>query len=166
MPRSTDIYQYLSTTGVPALNNTSAIGNYSEIAQNFFFECPNDAQYADINRMIVYYEDTGNFIATGFGASNALTNGIVVKSEKEDEQVIFTCARPIKKNSAWNSVCYDGQPITYGSGPNGFSVRWTFGNSGKPTRLYPGEKFMVTLNDDMTFLEEFTFIVQGQYKWK
>jgi hypothetical protein len=89
-----------------------------------------------VNRLIAYYQDTGNFqdLMDGFD---------------------------IKTNAEWAGRCYDWQYISTGVGDNVAAVRWTFGRTGRPIPLLEGEKIVVTINDDMTFLTGATFQIQG-----
>ena len=161
--RSTDLYTFLDTNG-DGTGTKNAIGDYSG-GQNFYFTCPETATSVDIYRMIVYVEDSGNFSSAGYGNLSALTNGIQIRQEKEGETIDMTNSQEVKTNAEWSKFCYDVTYISFGSGNNALSIRWTFRNSGSPVKLDPGEKFIVYLEDNLTGLVQHTFQIQGQYNW-
>ena len=164
MGRSTDLYRFLDTVG-DGTGDSNANGNYATIPKNFMYTCPADVRYVTINRLIIYIEDTGNFSADGYGALSGLTNGIQVRVEHAGETILLTNNKPVKTNLHWGQMCYDTSYISFGSGDNGLTVRWTFGNSGKPIKLYPGESLIVLVRDNLSGLVDHTFFAQGQITW-
>jgi hypothetical protein len=119
-----------------------------------------------IARMIIMIEDTGNFSASGYGASTALTNGIGVEVFNADDTLLIdlTADEHVHANIEWAEYCHDVNYQSFGTGPNYMSARWTFTRGGKPISLQTGQYLAVELQDDMTFLDEHKFMVQGFYQ--
>lgn len=159
--RSTDLYNFLDTVG-DGTGDIDASGDYSTIGQNFFYTCPNDVKFVTIERMIIHYEDVGNFDADKYGNNITIANGVEVRVEKRGETVDLTAGRPVQTNAHWGEMTYDTFHSDYGTGNDFLTVRWTFAKSGAPVKLYPGEKFIVYLSDDFSGLVEQLFKIQGQ----
>lgn len=168
----TDIQQLqlirpLDTNG-DGTGTVNANGNYASAAEDFYIQ-PADGEILQINRMIVTVEDTSGFSAVEYGnTAAALTNGINIKVVYGTDGVTnnFTSLFPIKANSHWGSYCYDVDLKTWSTGNEFLLVRWTFGHTGQRIRLTgkDNDRFVVTLNDDLSGLVSHLFIVQGFYE--
>lgn len=117
----------------------------------------------DIARLLVYIKDFGTFDADLYGNGAVLTNGIDVKVERAgalpDEDLLD--GESIKTNAEWQGLAYDFIYNDIGTGDNVASVRWTFARMGKPLRLEAGDRFVVTVNDNLTVLTAHRFQIQG-----
>ena len=146
-------------------STTNAIGNYGTLEQ-FKITCIQSSQQLHIRRMLVYYEDVGQFVTNKYGYDLVLANGINIVVRNADDSLVteLNDGIPIQTNSQWSALCYDTRPDDYGAGPNGtLAVRWTFGESGKNVSLSPGQYLAAELQDDFTGLLSHTFMVQGHY---
>ena len=144
---------------------TNAVGNYASVEQ-FKIACRTGSQQLHVARMVVYYEDVGQFVTNKYGYDLVLVNGISVVVRNEDDSLVtdLTDGVPVATNARWSALCYDTRPDDYGAGPNGsLSVRWTFANAGAPLSLSPGQYLAAELHDDFTGLVAHTFMVQGYY---
>jgi hypothetical protein len=116
-----------------------------------------------VARMIVHIEDAITWNAAEYGnLGAALTNGVSVTVEDTDGNTINTLTDiTVKSNADWGRYCFDNAYVAYGAGNDFLSARWTFDKAGSPIRLKLGEKFVVTVNDDLDGLDAHTFVVQG-----
>ena len=144
-------------TGSPA-----AIGDYSGGETDFLVTCPENV-LIKMNRVIVQYEDQGNFAGAVYGAGAALTNGISVLHLNDAGDIVrdWTSLQRIVANANWTRYCFDRDYLEFGVGNNYFGCRWTFGRSGAPITLRTGQSIAVRLRDDMSFLVDQTFNFQG-----
>lgn len=161
--KSTQLFQFLDTVG-DGTGDKNAISDYSS-GQNFLLTCPANVSFIELYRGIVYIEDSGNFSSAGYGNLSGLSNGIEARLEKIGETIDLTDGQPIKTNAEWSKICYDVNYVSFGSGNNALSVRWTFARAGAPFKLYPGESLVFYLSDDLTGLVQHTFFIQGQITW-
>ena len=156
------INQFLDTDG-DGTGTTSAVGNYSSAADDFYVQAPANYTY-HIERMIVSIEDTSGMIAGGYGDTGAaLTNGISLLIAEGATTLQNLTPAPIKTNAQWGVYCYDVDIKEWGTTPTNelLLVRWTFSKSGKPISLRSGQKLVIRVNDDLTGLLSHRFLVQG-----
>lgn len=142
-------------------NQLEANVNGSSTPVEFFYTIPAGDTY-DIARLLVYIKDSGTFDADLYGNGAVLTSGMEIKVERlglPDQDLLDGVT--IKTNAEWQSVAYDFSYNSIGSGDNVASVRWTFAKSGKPLRLEAGDRFVITVNDNLTVLKGHRFHVQG-----
>ena len=119
---------------------------------------------ANLERVLVYYQDTGAFDAAKYANNITLTNGIEVQVHASDGTTVKTDlldGETIKTNGDWSSVCFDVNHLTMGTGDETLAVRWTFSKAGQPIRLAAGDSLAFTINDDMTGMTIMTAMVQG-----
>jgi hypothetical protein len=154
--------RFLDTNG-DGTGTNDAVGDYSEVAQEFYIECPADESFF-IARMIVAVGDTTVMQAQEYGnLGSALGVGVAI-DYRDDAGVVFqtlTNGFPIKTNAGWGQMCYDADVKAWGAGNELLLVRWTFERHGHGVDLDPGHKFVVTLNDDFEGLLSHTFAVEG-----
>ena len=157
------VYRYLDTVG-DGTGTKNANGNYSSTAQDFRINAPTQGMYC-LERMIVHIRDAANMSADEYGNLNsALTNGVTVAVYNDDTlDCDLVDGLPIKANADWGRVCYDSEPLSYGSGDDFIRVRWTFAKAGQPIYLFDDWNLRVELNDSFTGLVEHYFMVQGFY---
>jgi len=163
---SSRISQYLDDAG-DGSGVDSAVGNYASVAKDFFIQPPAGRKYV-LSRGIFTVEDSGGFPSGGYGASSVLTNGITAQVTDSDLNVIddLTNGVNIKTNAQWGSLCFDTEIKTWpGGGNNYLLVRWTFERDGAPIVLVNRQRFVLTLNDDFSFLIAHRFMVKGTDAW-
>jgi hypothetical protein len=152
-------YQHLDTNGDGTgtlnanVNGTTPVEFYIEAADNDVLE---------LHRIIIHIADNGSIQPHTYGALAALTNGVKVTVVDADDNVLQGGVITVKANAEWGRVCFDVEIQDRGAGSDGYvNVRWTFAKAGVPLRLRDGEKFVVTIQDDLTGLLEHYFMVQG-----
>ncbi|MCP3856948.1 MAG: hypothetical protein GY698_19805 [Actinomycetia bacterium] len=136
--------------------SVSADVNGSGTPVTFSYTVPVDEQM-DIERMLVFLQDSGSFDAAKYGNSITMTAGIEVEANAVD----LLDGVDIKTNADWAAMCFDFAHLTMGTGDEAGSVRWTFGKTGVPLRLSAGEVFSITINDNLTGLVDHRFNIQG-----
>jgi len=116
-----------------------------------------------IHRMIVHYRDTGNVVADKYGSGITLTNGILARILSPSDSVLVDLfdGVPVTANEGWLNVCYDFSVLSALGNNVIFGARWTFAKCGTPIVLRPGQKLVLTLEDDFDDLIEQRFMVQG-----
>ncbi len=159
----TILSRFLDTNGA-GTGSVEATGDYSVTPG--IFKCTPAGSDLYITRMIVLVQDSGGFRAEGYGDQAAgITNGIGVSMWREGSQHINFTPVTVKSNAEWGGYCYDTEVKAWGGGDDLLLVRWTFEKSGEKMRLRKvlSDELRVTLNDDMTFLVNHRFLVQGHY---
>jgi len=158
---STDIpiYKYLTN-----LETKNAKVDYSSTPTSYKYTA--DSSRVDmLERLNIYYSDSGSFDSGGFGNGSALTNGIVVNAQINGILYTYTDGIPIKTNGFWNTLAgVDVRHEKYGAGDEYISVRFTMARSGQPAILdgSKGDYFEVVLNDNFSVLTNFYMMVQGR----
>lgn len=127
----------------------------------YSYACPAD-ETIELERLLVYIQDTGNFNVASYGNGITLANGLEIEAAGVD----LLDGQPIKTNADWAALCYDLSYFSFGVGDNAAAVRWTFGKAGAPLILESLETIAVTVNDDMTGLTGHRFMVQGTFQPK
>ena len=153
-----------------------ATGAYSGLSPGWFDFTPDEGRIAEIERLIVYIEDTGagvgNFPADKYGYDLVFTLGIYVQVVGPDTpggvEVILdlTPDETVETNANWSALCWDTSLLGWsGSKVRTVASRWTFAKSGAPLYIdsTPGHRLRVGLQDDCTNLDAHRFAVQGRY---
>lgn len=157
------IYQYLSTNG-DGTGTTQMTGDYSGAGdEEFYIENTSPRKDIFLNRMIVSYNDTGSITALTYGCGITLAEGIKVEIQDADGVVLkdMLGGVPVIYNESWAQICYDVR-VGEALGANKiFGLRWTFGKSGSPAVLKPGQKLVMTCRDNMSGLLLHSAMVQG-----
>ena len=152
----------LSSNG-DGTGTTNAIGNYSTTPLSLKYIAP-EQYVVNIYRMIVKVRDTGSFDVEKYGNNITLTNGIrIYHRHGNGDLVAELTAKPILSSGDWSAHCYDVQVLSFGTGDEVLSVRWTFAASGQPVMLdgQDGDYIELVLNDNFTGLNEQIFCIQG-----
>jgi hypothetical protein len=141
-----------------------AISGYSNSTQMFYQ--PDAGKIAYIRRMIVHVQDTGGFDAAKYGNNLDFAFGIGVGVYTGSGATLvndLVDGNKIKTNADWGHVCYDVSLVDFGIGDEFLQVRWTFGKSGQIIRLDGDrlDRFAITLDDNMTGLNDHRFVLQG-----
>ena len=155
------LYRYLDTNG-DGTGTKQAIGTYALAEEEFFIECPPGTTYV-LTRMMIHYSDSGTLVVDTYGADITLTNGIRIEVQDADGNVILDLCdgELVTSNEGWLAMCYDFSVEAALGASKIFGARWTFEKSGTPIVLRPGQKFVLTFEDDFDDLLNHTFMVQG-----
>lgn len=160
----TPIALFLSTNG-DGTGTTDMAADYSLTPGMFYYQYNGPAsQVAAIRRMIFRIVDTGSMDATGFGNTTALTNGLALQHlDSEDTEIANLIPTPIKNNSDFGAIAFDSDVKAWGQGDEVFLCRFTFSKFTHPNgvMLTTGEKFALTVSDDLSALNAFTATVEG-----
>lgn len=153
--------RFLDTVGNGS-GTKNAIGNYSAVVTDFLISPDIDTKIR-LARLIIQIEDVGGFNAAGYGAMNALTNGITVLHFVAGELFAdYTDGIVIKTNGHWGRYCFDLSITDFGgNNENYVDARWSFFKGGMPLILLPADSLTVRLNDNFNALVSHTFIAQG-----
>jgi hypothetical protein len=155
------LVQLLDTNG-DGTGITDAVGTYAGAADEFYIEAPAGVTL-EIHRLIVTVRDTGAFDAEQYGNAAALTNGITLEHRDSDDNTVATFTPdPILTNTDWGTYCFDVDVKTWGIGDEVMLARLTFTKFGSAVTLTPGERLVVTVNDDLDDLVSHRFVVEGQ----
>lgn len=161
------LFRFLDTNG-DGTGTKSANGNYAGAAEEFYIQPPSDEIYI-INRMIIHIRDTTVPDAATYGNGITLTNGITVKVKSGTTDILdITDGIPIKSNAEWGTRGYDVDLKNWGTGDEFIQARWSFFKAGHPIILngLHGHKLVVTVNDDLSGLNEHLFNVQGHREFR
>lgn len=109
------------------------------------------------------------FINTGMKPDNfagvaSLTNGLLIEARDESDAVLidYTDGEGIKNMTEFSPLAGVDANITGGGGtPDGLAVRWTISKSGAPTYLTAGQKFVLTVMDDLSTITQGRSMLQG-----
>jgi hypothetical protein len=157
------IISRLASTNGDGTGTTNAIGDYTTPIE--LKVTPATRQGLEIHRMIVGVEDSASSMSPGEygGLGAALSNGIVVSVKNSSGTLYTLTAFPITTNLEWAQHCHDLQQHTWGTGNDGYSVRWTFSKSGYPVVIADNDDtwLSIDLSDNFTGLITHRFIVQG-----
>lgn len=104
--------------------------------------------------------------ADGFGGLTVLTNGMLLRIVKanEDVELDFTDGAPIKRHSEFSHLAgIDLFPDTTGVGQaeDALSIRWTIARAGRTMLLTAGQSIEFVVRDDIDGLTHFQAMVQG-----
>lgn len=116
-----------------------------------------------VNRMLVQLLGNGAVRATGYGTLPTLPVGISITYEREDGVLVdLTADHNIQSNIDYAVYAFNGRRDAFGSGADGYSVEWNFGE-GDPSglTLQPTKKIRAMLRDDFSGLLVQRFLVQG-----
>lgn len=135
------------------------------VTPGIYFCKPQAGRVILIKRVLITVGDSGNFTASGYGAGATLSSGINFGLFRGGSLRTDLLPEPIISNFQWNQYCHDANPVTYGSGDNYLSVRWTF-SRGKDEGMYltTNDELRMIINDDLTGLTIHKVIAQGEQK--
>lgn len=156
-------FRYLDKNG-DGTGAKNANEDYSDVglgATEFYFEAVYPTK---IRSVIVSGEDAGGMTAQEYGnLGAALTNGYSLKAKNAADDVLcdFNDGVPITTNSNTGRMCFDSDVKPWGAGNDLLLVRFTIAKCGRPLILEPGEKLVVTFNDDLSGLISHYLQAQG-----
>ena len=127
------------------------------------FEYTSLEDTTELTRLIVSIVDSNTFEATQYGSRILLPNGLKVELIDAQGAVILDLldGEVIHSNAEWQAMCFDWHYNSVGVGDNVAVARWTLEKAGEPLYLKVGEKFRVTVQDDLTGLTSHYFQLQG-----
>lgn len=162
IPVNKSIFRVLDTVG-DGTGSTSQNVNGSVTAVEYFVQPPAGTSYI-LKRMNVLVIDANFNVATSYGALAALTNGIKIEVRNINGVVKdFTEQVKIKRSYDYTLLAGGDNTSTGGAGADALRIRWTFAR-GYDDILLNGDtedKLVVTIQDDLTGLDEQVMEVQG-----
>jgi hypothetical protein len=157
------LYRYLDTVGDGSGVKEHAVDYSGASATKLLIKPPAGEVYV-VERMLVAIVAAGQVLASKYGDQNALSNGLLVVVERDEDLLAdLTDEVPIKTNSDWGRLCFDVLSSGVGPGDTYVLIRWTFGRAGKPIFL-DGDRddaLVVLAHDTFAPLTSHTFMVQG-----
>ena len=151
------IYQSLREAGSPSMRVDG-----SETACKFDYEVPAG--------MVALIESSTVEIVnltqrqTNFGGLSALSNGVLVQgidSDGSTEIIDYLDGQPLKKNGDFTRLTGVENPIHTEPLDDFFQAGWNMKKSGATPMYLPGQRFRVTVQDNLTGITEMGWIVQG-----
>jgi hypothetical protein len=108
---------------------------------------------------IVHIVDTGSFDSGAYGNALALSNGITIGIYDVETDALladFLDGEPIITNADWGHSASNINLYTFGSGPQVLIAKCEFGQIA-PIPISTDEYLAITINDDLTGLDEHDF---------
>ena len=162
IPLESAIFQFLSKNG-DGSGVTSQAVNGSGAPEEFYIQPPEDEVYV-LKRMNLEAIDSAFTNATNYGAISTLAVGITVRVLDSDNNVVkdFTPI-PIKRSHDWGLLSGVDATALGGAGSDALLVRWTFARGYGDIILDGGlgHRFVLSVNDDLTGLDDQLAMVQG-----
>lgn len=158
-----DFFRYADTNGDgTGLTNANVDGSITPVV--FKLEARGDEDGLEVARLIAFVRDTGSFDSGSYGNGVAMTNGITIGVYDANDILLTDIldGKAILTNVDWKRASYDITVSTFGAGSEAMSIRWTFTAAGEPITLRSGRYIGVTINDNLTGLQEHTFQFQGK----
>ncbi len=157
--------RYLRENGAPAgATNMNVNGSITPVQ----FRSPVEDYYQYFNLCMWYLEDAGALDAGFLGNNITLTNGILFEVQLDGVLYDVLDGLPIFNNGHWKRLAFDATDFSVGQGNNIMSARFSFNKSliglderPKPLILAPGDFVQVTIQDNLTGLEEFDVFLEG-----
>lgn len=155
------VYQNVSSIG----DGTGVINLIVAAPAAYTVIPPNGTIYR-LKRMTLLQIDGSFNPATGYGAGNALTNGITITVENGSGVIKNYTPEPIKTTHEWGLLSGVDSVIVGGAGADANLVRWTFdaGNGLIDLDGSSGEFLKVDFGDAMSFMDMIRIQVQGYTK--
>ena len=100
-----------------------------------------------------------------FAGITALTAGLKIEGIDTDGTTVlkdFTDGKPIKKNADWKRLAGVDNVVIDAAQSDARGVRWTLALIGGLPVFLPGQIFQVTVQDNLSDIDEFTWDVQGR----
>jgi hypothetical protein len=130
-----------------------------------FFLAPALGEIYRVARLLVFIEDT-KIIADQYGnISGGLAVGVKLTVENSIGGVLndLMDGETVQTSAGWAKYCFDADLKAWGVGNEFLPVRWTFTKGGVYLRLVgdDDERLVITVNDDLTGLDDHEFLAQG-----
>lgn len=157
------IYRYLDDVG-DGSGNSDITGDYSAAASAFIYKCSAGGGGADLYRIIGSIGDTTGMQAQEYGNLGAALGvgwTLAVQSSAGTVLLDITDGTPIKTNAQIAELCFDVDIKSWGSGNELLVYRFTFLKAGSALQLDPGDKLVMTFNDNFTGLLSHRVFLQG-----
>lgn len=152
------VYQNVSSVG----DGTGVI-NLIGAAPAAYTVTPASGTIYRLKRMTLLQIDGSFNPATGYGAGNALTNGITITVENGSGIIKNYTPEPIKTTHEWGLLAGVDSVIVGGAGADANLVRWTFaaGSGNIDLDGSSGEFLKIDFGDIMSFMDMIRIQVQG-----
>ena len=156
---------YMDTNGDgTGVNNAN--GDYSGTPTEFYYAPPVGATI-ELTKFIIHVADKGIFEFDGYGAITAgvITNGYHITVERLGVEVLrLTDTLPIKTNADMSHLNTDYNKITFQNNEEAANVSFDVASFDTPLQLHGDlqDRFIVTLRDNYTGLEDHHFILYGK----
>jgi len=118
-----------------------------------------------LKNVVMYLQDDLQIHYELFGSLPEITNGIRVwyKLNSSSEKVYMDAGYPIKTCGGFGKLSFDVELKEKGSGENVFTGMWDFVEYfGDYLLLEKGGSFGITINDDLSSLNEFSMFIKGK----
>ena len=129
-----------------------------------FFYAPEDTVI--IVRVIFNMVDNGMQPTTFGGIQAGIAGGLEVTQQDTEGNVLldFLDGVPIRRNADFSRLAGRDAEIQRSPGADHLAVRWTIGahGTGEPLRLWRGQRFVVAVRDNLSSLDSFRVVIQGQ----
>jgi hypothetical protein len=158
-PKNPLLIRYLDENG-DGTGNKIGNGDYSGAPTEFFISPPLGESY-NLTRLIIYIEDTTGMDNAKYGNTGPLLNGVGISVTVGGIVTDLLDGLPIKTNGQWKRLCYDQHIDSTGAGNDSCAARWILTSSDTSIALDHGDKFSITLNDDLSGLIDHTFLLEG-----
>lgn len=157
--RITPRVQYFTADGQGTGDNNLAVdGSVTPVV--FKAQIPTGFSKFHVERCIFTLRDTGTFLPEKFATLTALTNGCGITYETGDQSIDLLGGHPIKMNCHFARVAFDS--TTTGTAVQVLASRWTFWKWGDgPIELENSEFLELTVNDNLSTIEEFCVVAEG-----
>lgn len=126
----------------------------------YFYEARGDKI---ITRSLILIID-GVITPTKLGGISAVNNGILVEVHDSDGDLLknFLDVSPIKKNADFSLLAgVDATVVVAAAGDDYLPIRWTLAKTGRSLLLSDGQRFVVTIQDDLSDISSMEWILQG-----
>lgn len=148
-------FQFLADTTV-----SGSIDMVVAATTTFAYQSPANTT-THITRCCFSMQDIG-ITGNKFGGLAVLTNGLKIRVVDQTGTVLLDFLDGQTAKSNQDLAALSGGDIgTEGAGANTALWRWTIRNAGGCLRLNPLEKFEVMVQDDLTGIDEFQWMVHG-----
>ena len=152
-----NIYKKLRNAGSEDMNV-----NGSVTAVDFKYTCP-VGKVVLVSRLHFHILDS-NVDPNDFGGiAGGIATGLILGAfDSDDSQILdFLDGDTIKKNTHFDHIAGTDANVKTGTGLDALAVRFSVHKSGASMRLTAGQYIQMTVQDDLTTLNEFTTLIQG-----
>lgn len=154
------IYCFLKTVGDSpdmAVDGSSAFFDFDFVAPQ--------GRLSIIDEINIVIADTAISPPDFGGITNGLTNGLLVGSYDVNDTLLFdyTDGFPIKQNFFWGHLAGARVQID-GLGTGSLIIQWKILEREQGLEMLPGQKFRMTVQDDLTSLDHFSAMARGVFR--
>ena len=161
------VYRFLDTNG-DGTGSIDAAVNGASTNQRFWISPPlGGGVVFALERVIVFLSDSGSLDSGlyGNGINLGVGQGLLLQKTSRDGTTVLNdlmAGQEIRTNLDWTKYAYDKSPFSYGSGEEGYAVRWTFSKAGQSLYIHDDEALSLFVRGNLSGLNNHTFHVQGR----